>query len=193
MELYAVHLKELPTEEVVSALMPLVPKEKTEKLRRFKFKEDCCRSLAAELLIRVILAGKTRLKNREIRFGRNAYGKPHLTDYPLHFNLSHAGHWVVCAIDEAPIGIDIEEIKPIDLTIAKRFFSHVEWMDLEQKPEEDKLGRFYDLWTLKESYMKNIGLGLSIPLNQISFTVNGEISDSRMNIPVKSGILNNIL
>lgn len=174
MEIFAVNLKTLPNELVLSALMSLVPKEKTDKLSRFKKKEDCCRSLAAELLIRVVLVEKTRLKNRDIHFGYNAYGKPFLMDYPLNFNLSHAGNWIVCAIDETPIGIDIEEMKQIDLNIAKRFFSNIEWMKLVQEPEEDKLDYFYNLWTLKESYIKNVGLGLSIPLHLISFTINGE-------------------
>ncbi|MEC0094197.1 4'-phosphopantetheinyl transferase family protein [Paenibacillus macquariensis] len=174
MEIFAVNLIGLPDEHTLSALMSLVPKEVNQKLKRFKKKEDYYRSLAAELLIRVTIAKKTHLKNRNIHFGNSNNGKPYLIEFDFDFNLSHSGIWVVCAIDETPIGIDIEEIKPIDLEIAKRFFSYNEWVHLISIPEEEKLDHFYDLWTLKESYIKNIGLGLSIPLHLISFTVNGE-------------------
>lgn len=174
MELFAVNLGEPPAKHTLIALTSLVPKEVNQKLSRFKNKDDCCRSLTAELLIRVIIAGKTRLRSREIHFEQNAYGRPFLKRLAFDFNLSHSGQWVVCAIDETPIGIDIEEIKPIDLDIAKRTFSYNEWMHIVSSPREDRLDHFYVLWTLKESYIKNVGQGLSIPLHQISFTVNGE-------------------
>lgn len=62
----------------------------------------------------------------QIVFQTEGNGKPVVRHIPsFHFNLSHSGDWVVCAIDDAPVGIDIEEIKPIDLAIAKRFFQQM--------------------------------------------------------------------
>jgi 4'-phosphopantetheinyl transferase len=62
----------------------------------------------------------------------------------------------------------VEQIKPIDFAIAKRFFSSTEYDDLMEKEEHERLNYFYDLWTLKESYIKARGKGLSIPLDSFS-------------------------
>jgi 4'-phosphopantetheinyl transferase len=67
------------------------------------------------------------------------------------------------------VGIDVEEIKPIDFDIAKRFFSSNEHRQFLQQPEDKKLAFFYDIWTMKEAVIKAEGKGLSIPLD--SFTV----------------------
>nr|WP_084787523.1 hypothetical protein [Anaerobacillus alkalidiazotrophicus] len=55
----------------------------------------------------------------------------------FHFNVSHSGNWVVCATDNQPIGIDIEEIKPIDFQIVYSFFSETEIRDIEEKTENE--------------------------------------------------------
>ena len=84
------------------------------------------------------------------------------------------------------MGIDVEMIKPIDFKIAERFFSRDEYISLINQPEEIKLMYFYMIWTLKESYIKTEGKGLSIPLNSfiiriedndISVTVDNEIRE----------------
>lgn len=168
------NIKEFLEKAIMPDLLSLVSRSKRDKLERFRVKGECQRSLAAELLIRTVIAERMQLRNRDIRFEYNVYGKPFLMDYALDFNLSHSGHWVVCAIDETPIGIDVEEIKPISPEIAQRYFSYSEYRRLVQLSDSDKLDYFYSLWTLKESYIKNVGIGLSIPLNLISFNVDGE-------------------
>lgn len=85
------------------------------------------------------------------------------------FNISHSGAWVVCAIADTEVGIDVEEIKPIDFSVSQCFFSKREHQQLMMQREELRLAYFYNLWTMKESYIKCKGKGLSIPLN--SFTV----------------------
>ncbi|UOF91131.1 4'-phosphopantetheinyl transferase superfamily protein [Fodinisporobacter ferrooxydans] len=73
--------------------------------------------------------------------------------------------------DSLLIGIDVERIRPIDLNIARRFFSPVEQRDLSMQPDDAKLEYFFDLWTLKESYVKAKGNGLSIPLHSFSIQI----------------------
>lgn len=110
---------------------------------------------------------KTGLKNREIKFRQNEYGKPMLgVRDDVHFNLSHSGIWVVAAVDDQPIGVDVEQVAPIDLSISRNFFSDDEHHDL--MGQFDRLSYFFTLWTLKESYIKNLGKGLSHPLNAFS-------------------------
>ena len=70
----------------------------------------------------------------------------------------------------------MELIEKIDLNVAKRFFSETEYDFLSGKnTEEEKTVSFYRIWTLKESYVKALGEGLSIPLNAFDIVFENEI------------------
>ncbi|AJY77850.1 hypothetical protein VN24_19055 [Paenibacillus beijingensis] len=153
--------------------MQYIPNEKINKLKQFLKYEDMLRSLTAELLIRVLIVKQKSLRNTEIFFDTNPFGKPSLKGYLLEFNLSHSGDWVVCAIGNSPVGIDIEEIKSIDIELAKYIFSNQEYSHFIEKKEDERQSYFFELWTLKESYIKAVGSGLSFPLHLFSFTKSG--------------------
>lgn len=151
-------------------LMSYVSTEKRERIRRFHRYEDVQRTLIGDILIRYLLCQRLKIKNQKLIFGINEYGKPFLKNCKdMEFNISHSGKWVACSIDNLPVGIDIEQIKPIDLGIAERFFSKEEAKSLMTKCVAEREAYFYDLWVLKESYIKAVGKGLSIPLN--TFTI----------------------
>jgi len=112
------------------------------------------------------------------RFSLNKYGKPYISApivRQLQFNLSHASGMIVLAITKnKELGVDVEcqlrgekSLEPAD--IADRFFSPSEARDLRSLPMHEQVGRFYDLWTLKEAYIKACGKGLSIPLDKFGF------------------------
>lgn len=150
-------------------LLGAVDKDKQIRIKRFAKYEDAQRTLIADILTRLMLCARLDMPPHKIEFSCNAYGKPYLKTYgAIHFNASHSGNWIVCAIDAKPLGIDIEHIKPIDLHIAERFFSVEENKVLEYTANDKKLEYFYDLWTLKESYIKALGKGLSLPLDSFS-------------------------
>lgn len=149
-----------------------LPDEKKEKIRRFRRYEDSLRALTAEVLIRTVSCSKLSLKSDSLEFKTGPHGKPYLKDYEnFHFNLSHSGDWVVCAVSNRLVGIDVEQTKEINLDIAKRFFSREEYDDLSMKKEEERIPYFFDLWTLKESYIKADGRGLAISLSSFSFKI----------------------
>jgi 4'-phosphopantetheinyl transferase len=112
------------------------------------------------------------------RFSPNEYGKPHISApiaRPLQFNLSHASGMIVLAITRSrEVGVDVEcqsrgEKSPERADIADRFFSPREARDLRSLPMHRQADRFYDLWTLKEAYIKACGKGLSMPLDEFGF------------------------
>jgi 4'-phosphopantetheinyl transferase len=161
---------DLITSDIYFTLITNISKEKQDKIKRFVRQDDAYRSLCADILIRTAICKKLAIMNRDIEFGVNEYGKPYLlNNNTLQFNVSHSRNWIVCAIDDQSVGIDIEKIKDVDLSIAKRFFSKKEWNELQKKTGDTKREYFFDLWTLKESYIKAIGIGLSKPLD--SFTI----------------------
>ena len=100
------------------------------------------------------------------------YGKPYLMNYPnLKFNISHAGDWIVGVVSENDIGIDVEHIKKMDdlLSIAERFFAKDEYCYIKSISDKRKqLDTFFLIWTKKESLIKAVGEGLSIPLDSFN-------------------------
>jgi 4'-phosphopantetheinyl transferase len=132
-------------------------------------------TVAGELLARYSVGQYTGKPEQEIilRFGEK--GKPHIENRnDLHFNISHSGHYVVCAAASCEVGIDVERVRKVNLRIAERFFSEKEISDLMAKDEHDRMHYFITLWTIKESYLKAIGRGLTQHLNSFTIVKNNE-------------------
>lgn len=97
---------------------------------------------------------------------RHEQSKPYFPDHPhCHFNLSHSGCFALCAVDEHPVGTDIEIIRPHHPKLAQRICNAEELVWLEQQP--DKITALCQLWTRKEALVKYTGTGLTIPLREI--------------------------
>ena len=69
------------------------------------------------------------------------------------------GRWVVCAISQTAVGVDVEQVRPFDLVLAWRFFHRHECAALAVQPAAAQHDYFFRLWTAKEAYMKALGLG----------------------------------
>lgn len=183
-EIYVVKLKDKLNRSEFNEGMTIISDAKCERVKKYHNFQVAQRILFAEVLVRNIICDKLKIKNTDIKFYFNEYGKPFLANYNLNFNLSHSGHWVVCAVNEDHIGIDIEQIQLIDyIDIASSFFSSEEFKDINNKEESDRLAYFYDLWTLKESYVKAEGKGLSIPLHSFTMTIVNEVIKLNNNYP----------
>lgn len=111
----------------------------------------------------------------EIVFHHNSNGKPLLSETDdYYFSISHSNNYVAVAIARSrEVGIDIELIKydlitlQGNLNIAKRFFAPLEYKDLVGIPIDKQNSHFCMLWTLKESYIKALGAGLTKPLCEL--------------------------
>lgn len=131
----------------------------------------------ARAFLKQILADCTGRTAETIEFTENRAGKPSLapgiTDQPIRFNLSHTGDLAVCAVTLAhEIGVDIEHLeRPVNLSIADRFFSHQEAEAISRADASLKQPLFFRFWTLKEAYAKATGRGLAIGLDQFSFVL----------------------
>jgi 4'-phosphopantetheinyl transferase len=68
------------------------------------------------------------------------------------------------------VGVDVELVAPIEaVEMAERFFSPEELAELRRLEDAARLSRFYELWTLREAYLKARGIGLVLPLDQLVF------------------------
>jgi len=152
-----------------NTLMALISSEKQDRIRRYRLISDAHNSLIGDVVVRAELCKATGLQNNQLRFSTNKYGKPFLINAnEIHYNISHSDKFVVCAFSSDPIGVDVESVKPIDTAIADRFFSLDEIDYIGDSACGSENERFYKIWTMKESYIKWNGMGLSKKLNSFS-------------------------
>ena len=162
-------------------MYPYLNSERREHINSFLHAEDAIRSLAGDWLARIVLSEKLHLNFSEILIDHDENGKPfYNSSSGIHFNISHSGDWSVCAVSELPVGIDIEMVQPIDLSIAKDCFTENEIDRMTSFADKTKqLDYFYTIWTIKESYLKATGsgffkspdsFGVEIKTNQILLT-----------------------
>lgn len=133
------------------ALM-LLSSERKEKALRYVKEEDMLRSILGSLLIRKYTNGLDDLKY-------NSYGKPYKDN--IYFSLSHSNDYVVLAISNNQIGIDIELIKDVKENLKDYTLSVDEKSTIKNNVD------FYKLWTSKESLIKYLGIGIDKDLKKI--------------------------
>lgn len=166
-------IRELPDPAGDEALLALLPPERREKLLRLKRPEDRRRSFGAWLLLRAALE---ELGAEPGPLAVGPQGKPFFPDRPdLHFNLSHSGETVLCALSPSPVGCDVEILGPARPELAERFFHPSERRWLSALPPSEYDEAFFRLWTLKESYLKATGLGLSGGLESFCVDLGGGV------------------
>tara|TARA_B100000989_G_C19481980_1_gene445593 strand:+ start:583 stop:1353 length:771 start_codon:yes stop_codon:yes gene_type:complete len=133
--------------------------------------------LLGKWLTRICLSEYSDLAMGDWQFIDNAYGKPQpgegLGVQAPFFNLSHSNGRAVLAVSRTPeLGVDIEFTgrKRRVAKIAHRYFADEEIQTLLALPDSAQQSRFYELWSLKEAYIKARGLGLAIPLRSFAYT-----------------------
>lgn len=163
---------------MVAQYLPLLNQEEHERYQRFHFDRDRLIYLAAHALVRMTLARYAPCPPEQWQFVQGAQGKPEIVPAagrpPLRFNLSHTKGMVACVVAlDRDCGVDVENIRPMtDMrSMAAMVFSDGEIAYLESLTEEAWPKNFFTLWTLKEAYIKAIGLGFSAPLKQITFDI----------------------
>jgi 4'-phosphopantetheinyl transferase len=159
-----------------NACLDLLDSGELERLRRYRFDADSTAYLAAHALLRSALSQIAPIAPQAWRFRTGELGKP-FVDQPtshqhLSFSLSHTAGRVAVAISaRVEVGIDVEHPGRASsrLEYLDRFLSPSEASTLRALPAEARSARFLAYWTLKEAYLKARGLGLSVPLQDLSF------------------------
>lgn len=153
-------------------LLSVLSFSEKEKIYKFKKSQDAKTSLISRYLLRKVVSLFVRVKPDNLVLGENKYNRPTL-EYPkicgLDFNVTHSGDWIAIAVNKyGRVGIDVEEIKPIDLSIAKNIYT-IEELHYLYEQSGQEIENFYKIWTLKESFIKAVGEGLSYPLKDFHF------------------------
>jgi 4'-phosphopantetheinyl transferase len=157
----------------------LEPHER-EQQRRFYFEEHRHRYLVTRALVRNVLSlYAPAVCPADWRFACNEHGKPRVAG-PLaqlvRFNLSHARGMIVMAVTRSrEVGVDVEPNVPsAPIDVAAHYFATREAQDLLALAEPFRAARFYELWTLKEAYVKARGTGLTLPLSSFNFDLTSD-------------------
>lgn len=167
---------EIKDTELLAEYHALLTPTEREQQRRYRFARHRHQYLVARATVRTVLSRYTDILPDRLEFSKNQYGRPDVIlpsgSLPIRFNLSHTRGLIALGVVQGQeIGIDVEHVdRKVDVReIAARFFSKTEINHLLESAPEVQKKRFLDYWTLKESYIKARGMGLSLPLDQFSF------------------------
>jgi len=177
-QLWFTYNEEIKDPGLLSQYRLLLNEEESLQYQRFHFEKDRHQYLVTRAMVRSVLSlYADDIAPNEWCFIKNKYGKPSINNralkIPLNFNISHTEKLIVMAVTHGhEIGVDTEYLlrKGQLLDIASSYFSPDEVKSLLELPKDQQLARFFDYWTLKEAYIKACGQGLSIPLNDFSYS-----------------------
>lgn len=183
-----------PTLPQLAQAVASIQAEERTRLMKFHFIDDFLSSLIGRLLMRKYVSTCSGLPPHQVRFARDVRGKPYWVRGegdqqrpPLSFNVSHQGDLVllagVCgdsAEEDFGVGADVMKIEYSGGKALSEFFrlmrtkfSPHEWSYIgrPQHNERAQIKAFMRHWCLKEAYVKELGVGITVDLQKISFSV----------------------
>jgi 4'-phosphopantetheinyl transferase len=183
-DIWCVQYEDIRDETLLLRYSALLSNEERQRQQRFYFAKDRHRFLLTRALVRSVLSRYATINAEDWIFSKNAFGMPLIdnrdsTAQKISFNISHTAGLIILAVGtERSLGIDTENtrIREAALDAAHRFFANSESAALAHLPFEMQHERFFQYWTLKESYIKARGMGLSIPLDKFSFDLETDAS-----------------
>jgi 4'-phosphopantetheinyl transferase len=150
-----------------------------ERADRFVFEHLTRSHELSHGALRLLLAHTLNCRAEEVEFTYGPRGKPFLQgESRIKFNMAHSGNLALYAVTlDVEIGVDVEETREVPEMgqIAARYFCDAEAAELKAvgagKPAAQA---FFRCWTRKEAYIKAVGDGLYMPLDQFQVTLSDE-------------------
>ena len=172
---YYIDTTQFEDETLFREKLNLLSPYRQQKIALLKHEKDKNRSLGAGVALDHALK-MYGLRERSVEYEFGEWGKPSLKYHPnIHFSLSHSGDYAICSIGDKVIGSDIELIKQGRLNVADRFFAKEELAWMREGPDEEEITqRMFRIWTMKESFLKTTGKGISLPLDAFAVVVDEE-------------------
>ncbi len=170
-DIYFINIYEI-NPQLRQTMLQVLDREETERYQRLKLLETKMEFVVGRFLIKTFLSSLFGIKPQQIQFRQNEYGKLYLTPEfqtetdDIYFNISHSHGVVAIAVTTGfEIGVDIEKVGQPIFDIVERFFSPTEQSYISNCHRDYQNTTAYQLWTLKEAFIKSQGKGLSVPLN----------------------------
>ena len=157
---------DLQNERLYDDMLPFLSVQRLEKVNRLRSEITKRASLTVFMLLRLAL-WQIHGINEAVEFEFGEFEKPRLMNHPdIFFSLSHSGNVAACAVSSNNIGVDVQKVKPIKNKLAKRVLTGEEYSIFLNSPKPDDY--FCEIWTVKESFLKKSGDGLTKELREIS-------------------------
>lgn len=173
-------------EQIYWSLLSKDERKKAEKYKRWELKQKYIKTRG---VLRTILASYLNLKPQNLVIKTTEYGKPFLFEQNLFFNLSHTRNRFVLAVcNMSAIGIDLEYVRErANLSgLVKKCFADSEMIYWNSLSTEQKTIGFYRFWVRKEAFVKAVGRGISLGLDQC--VINPEEQSQFLSIPESYGL-----
>ena len=149
-----------------------------EKLRYDQYHPKAARLfLISRVLVKTVLADKLGISPYEIKLQLHPNGKPFVQgSKAVYFNITHSADVIILAVtEEGEIGVDIEQVdrefewRRVDSVLD---LSEIEWIKEKELTDSSSVyQRFFQIWTLKEAYIKCTGEGMSRHLKMLNFHI----------------------
>lgn len=182
-DLWCAYISDIGDDTLWPRYDALISEDERARQARFRFAKDRRRYLVTRALVRSVLSRYAGVRPQDWTFSTGPHGRPAISAPhpvpPLEFNISHSADVVMLGVtSDRTLGIDVENIetREADIDGLDRYFAPQESAALLSLPTLARRRRFFDLWTLKESYIKARGMGLAIPLDRFRFELPGEQS-----------------
>ena len=179
-DLWCTYISEIRDDSLWPHYEALLTTDERARQARFRFARDQRRYLVTRALVRTVLSRYGAVRPEEWAFSVGAHGRPAITGPlpvpALEFNISHSADLVMLGVTAGrTLGIDVESFEAGDADIAglDRYFAPEESAALLSLAPVERRRRFFELWTLKESYIKARGMGLAIALDAFRFELTG--------------------
>ena len=164
MKYYKYNINEM-TDALFERYVGMMSPERREKTLKKARREDRLLSVAGEMLVRRAVSEALGICEEAVPLCSDGRGAPTLDGTGLFVSIAHSGNYAVCALSDTPVGIDIEEVRPMCGRVATGTFSVRENEYLGADGYElsgDTLVRFFEIWTAKEAYAKMTREGISL-------------------------------
>ena len=155
-------------------LFPLVGEDTVRKVTGYKNPGVRRTKLLGEGMIRRLLFRLWGLHKEDYLIRIGEHGKPLVESrFTVWYNLSHSGDYIVAAFSHLEVGIDIEQKRKARMEVARRFFHPAEIQCLQNLAGDAQDELFFRYWSVKESFLKYTGSGLSSPLSGFEVRFDG--------------------
>ena len=176
--------------------IPLLSPDECFRMQSFRFEKDRVRYGVSHAVLRILLGRYLGVQPSFISFDQNEFGKPSLAQAlmasELTFNLSHTNGIDLLAVAVGlAIGVDIEEVRPVEYGTVERYFSPQEQSSLATLTGADWLEGFYNCWTRKEAILKAEGLGLNVRLDAFDVSLSPNTKAAVLGVRSNAGFTSN--
>jgi len=176
---YKVNFEEYDN-NLLKYLTKLLTKSKKKEVERFAFVEDKIRAIFSEILLNYVVKKHYGLSLQKITIKKNRQGKKFFLNFPyIKFNISHSGNWIVLAIGVQEVGVDIQKKEKTCINSIINYLKEESFYT--GLKEDQKKEMFYENWVIRESFLKAIGTGFSIPstLDEININRNDKLVSNK--------------